>query len=179
MKRVRKYLEQRRLEKAKKVVEKRASEFLARENTVGVGVGIQYKDGKEVGRGVVVLLSKKLPESQLEKKDVHPKRVDGLRVDCVETGEFVALGDPRRKIRPIQPGISVGNCRITAGTIGMFVGYANKQTERKKDSWEVDVEPAKRLGMKTALVSQRPRGDPDIYLRDVMELLDRLDELDC
>jgi len=139
MRRVRRYLEKRRLEKAKKVVEKRASEFLARENTVGVGVGIQYKDGKEVGRGVVVLLSKKLPESQLEKKDIHPKKVDGLRVDCIETGEFVALGDPRRKIRPIQPGISVGNCRITAGTIGMFVRYANKQTERKKDSWEVDV----------------------------------------
>ena len=47
------------------------------------------------------------------------------------------------------------------------------------DRWEVEVEPAKRLGMRTALVSQKPRGDPDIYLRDVMELLDRLDELDC
>jgi len=47
------------------------------------------------------------------------------------------------------------------------------------DRWEVEVEPAKRLGMKTALVSQRPHGDPDMYLGDVMELLDRLDELDC
>ena len=47
------------------------------------------------------------------------------------------------------------------------------------DRWEVEVEPAKRLGMKTALVSQKPHGEPDIYLGDVMELLDRLDELDC
>ena len=46
------------------------------------------------------------------------------------------------------------------------------------DRWEVEVEPAKRLGMRTALVSQKPHGDPDIYLGDVMELLDRLDELD-
>jgi len=47
------------------------------------------------------------------------------------------------------------------------------------DRWEVEVEPAKRLGMRTALVSPKPRGDPDLHLRDVMELLDRLDELDC
>ena len=47
------------------------------------------------------------------------------------------------------------------------------------DRWEVEVEPAKRLGMRTALVSQKTRGDPDVYLGDVMELLDRLDELDC
>ena len=47
------------------------------------------------------------------------------------------------------------------------------------DRWEVEVEPAKRLGMRTALVSQKPHGDPDMYLGDVMELLDRLDELDC
>ena len=47
------------------------------------------------------------------------------------------------------------------------------------DRWEVEVEPAKRLGMKTALVSPKLRGDPDMHLKDVMELLDKLDELDC
>ena len=47
------------------------------------------------------------------------------------------------------------------------------------DRWEVEVEPAKKLGMKTALVSRKHHGDPDIYLKDVMEILDKLDELDC
>jgi len=47
------------------------------------------------------------------------------------------------------------------------------------DRWEVEVEPAKKLGMKTALVSRKHHGDPDIHLKDVMEILDKLDELDC
>ena len=47
------------------------------------------------------------------------------------------------------------------------------------DRWEVEVEPAKKLGMKTALVSRKQHGDPDIRLKDVMEILDKLDELDC
>ena len=47
------------------------------------------------------------------------------------------------------------------------------------DRWEVEIEPAKRLGMKTALVSRKLHGEPDIHLGDVMEILDKLDELDC
>jgi len=150
---VRKYFESRKLEKAKRIVKQRAEEFLARENTVGIGVGIQYKAGKEVGKGLVVMLSKKLPESQLDKKDVHPKKVDGLRVDCIETGEFAALGDPREKIRPIRPGISVGNCRITAGTIGMFVRYAGGVKVEKVDSFEPDIMVSENRGNRPMLLS--------------------------
>jgi len=47
------------------------------------------------------------------------------------------------------------------------------------DRWRVELEPAKKLGMRTALVSRRLQGDPDIFLRDVMELSERLRELDC
>ena len=47
------------------------------------------------------------------------------------------------------------------------------------DRWRVELEPAKRLGMRTALVSRRLQGDPDIFLRDVMELSEKLGELDC
>ena len=47
------------------------------------------------------------------------------------------------------------------------------------DRWEVEIEPAKKLGMKTALVSRKLHGEPDIRLGDVMEILDKLDELDC
>jgi len=47
------------------------------------------------------------------------------------------------------------------------------------DRWEVEIEPAKKLGMKTALVSRKLHGEPDIHLGDVMEILDKLDKLDC
>lgn len=45
------------------------------------------------------------------------------------------------------------------------------------DRWSVEVEPAKKLGMLTALVASRPRGEPDLYLRDVVELPDILRSL--
>ena len=38
------------------------------------------------------------------------------------------------------------------------------------DRWEVEVEPAKLIGMKTALVSEKLEGDPDLFLSDVLEL---------
>jgi len=45
------------------------------------------------------------------------------------------------------------------------------------DRWRVEVEPAKRLGMLTALVSPKPRGEPDLYLRDIVELPEILRKL--
>jgi len=45
------------------------------------------------------------------------------------------------------------------------------------DRWVAEVEPAKRLGMRTALVAPEPKGQPDLWLRDVVELPERLREL--
>lgn len=45
------------------------------------------------------------------------------------------------------------------------------------DRWRVEVEPAKRVGMLTALVAPEPRGNPDMYLRDVLELPGKLKPL--
>ena len=38
------------------------------------------------------------------------------------------------------------------------------------DRWKVEVEPAKKLGMKTILVSPKLVGEPDVHVRDVMEV---------
>ena len=43
------------------------------------------------------------------------------------------------------------------------------------DRWRVEVEPAKKLGMKTALVSSRPEGDPDLVIGDVSELVGKVE----
>jgi len=45
------------------------------------------------------------------------------------------------------------------------------------DRWAVEVKPAKELGMKTALVSKRRKGEPDIFVTDILQLLERLREL--
>jgi len=45
------------------------------------------------------------------------------------------------------------------------------------DRWRVELEPAKRLGMRTALVASRPEGEPDLVIEDVLELPERLRSL--
>ncbi|MEM4765858.1 MAG: HAD hydrolase-like protein, partial [Nitrososphaerota archaeon] len=42
------------------------------------------------------------------------------------------------------------------------------------DRWRVELETAKRLGMKTALVADVPRSEPDLVIQDVLELWDKL-----
>jgi hypothetical protein len=50
-----------------------------------------------------------------------PKTIDGVRTDVIETGEIVAFQDPRAKMRPARPGVSIGHFQITAGTFGCLV----------------------------------------------------------
>ena len=45
------------------------------------------------------------------------------------------------------------------------------------DRWRVEVKPAKGIGMKTALVSKKREGDPDIFITDILQLSDKLREL--
>jgi putative hydrolase of the HAD superfamily len=42
------------------------------------------------------------------------------------------------------------------------------------DRWGVELEPAKRLGMRTALVAEKPQGEPGLVIRDVLELREKL-----
>jgi len=45
------------------------------------------------------------------------------------------------------------------------------------DRWRIELEPAKKLGMKTVLVSSKLDGDPDLVIGDVLELLEKLRSL--
>jgi hypothetical protein len=42
------------------------------------GMGLGEKNGKEV---IIVFVKKKAPESQLEKSDIIPKRIEGFKTD--------------------------------------------------------------------------------------------------
>jgi hypothetical protein len=100
------------------------------QNVVGVGVGEQVVDGKPTGvMAVKFFVRVKYPESELSRTTLLPKDIDGLPVDVEETGlfrRFAPMPNPKTKIRPAQPGCSVGyrdpaNQYIMAGTFGALV----------------------------------------------------------
>ena len=113
------------------------------ENVVGVGVGEKLSDGRHTGiMSVKFLVRMKYPESDLDSKSVLPKEIDGLPTDVEQVGIFRRLAatgaararrqpagpmpNPRTKIRPAQPGCSIGfqdpnNQFVMAGTFGAVV----------------------------------------------------------
>jgi hypothetical protein len=120
----------------------------ANSNVVGVGIGEKLVDGLSTGiRSIKIFVKLKLPVSQILAKNVLPKTIGGLPVDVEQTGEFrrlakkkrpaaavasPAIPDPRTKIRPAQPGCSVGfedpNQQFTmAGTFGALVEQGSDQ----------------------------------------------------
>lgn len=103
---------------------KRASEagLAGRANTVAVGVGYKVSNGVQTDElSVIVSVRRKLPRAQLTEAELVPAAVDGVRTDVIETGEIVAFQDPKARMRPARPGVSIGHFQITAGTFGCLV----------------------------------------------------------
>lgn len=100
-----------------------AEKHLARRaNTVAVGVGYKVSQGAATDElAVIVSVRRKLPQAELTEADLVPKTLDGARTDVIEVGDIVAFQDPKARLRPAQPGVSVGQFQITAGTFGCLV----------------------------------------------------------
>jgi len=104
-------------------------------NVVGVGVGEKISDNRRTGiMAVKFLVRAKYAEKHISQKHVLPKSIGGLPVDVEEVGLFrrfaapavAASIDPRTRVRPAQPGCSIGfadpNGQFTmAGTFGALV----------------------------------------------------------
>jgi hypothetical protein len=118
-------------------------------NVVGVGIAEKLVDNKPAGvLSIKFLVRSKFPESDISTSQALPKMVDGLPTDVEEVGLIRPLArksaparrrssrpakkaaagmpDPRQKIRPAQPGCSVGfrdpsNQFVMAGTFGALV----------------------------------------------------------
>jgi hypothetical protein len=102
-------------------------------NVVGVGIGEKIADDKPTGvQAVRFLVRIKYPGSELLAENLLPGTIDGLPTDVEEVGLFrrlltaAAPPNPRTKIRPAQPGCSVGfqdpqNQFVMAGTFGALV----------------------------------------------------------
>jgi hypothetical protein len=118
-----------------------ATDLAPRQNVVGVGVDEKYVDGVPTGVPVVkFLVRSKVAASALTKRELLPARVDGFETDVEETGPIVpqakkissstssssSLPNPRKRIRPAQPGYSIGfrepaDLFVMAGTFGLLV----------------------------------------------------------
>lgn len=113
--------------------------LLSLPNVMGLGYGF-----KEIGghltfhKGIVVLVEKKIPESQMIKAQLVPKSIGGMVSDVIEAGPMYAWGhhpglnkypsitdkidNPRRtRWRPAPGGVSIGHYKITSGTLGAVV----------------------------------------------------------
>lgn len=106
-------------------------DLLGRANVIGVGTGPKRRGGRETGEeAVIVFVTEKLPESQLDEADVCPKtvRIDerDVATDVVQAGEVWAQAvgaeqtspDRTTKYRPAPASVSTGHPDITAGTLG-------------------------------------------------------------
>jgi hypothetical protein len=101
------------------------------QNVVGVGVGEQIVDGMPTGvMAVKFFVRLKYGEHELSRSSLLPKAIAGLPVDVEETGLFrrfkTPMPNPKTRIRPAQPGCSIGfrdpaDQFIMAGTFGAVV----------------------------------------------------------
>lgn len=117
--------------KTRSAVKRHCDELLTKQNVIGVGAGLEEKDGTKTGReAVIVLVRNKLPISRLSTEDLVPRELDDdgelVPTDVIEVGDIYALPvDHKDEHRPLVPGISCGHHKITAGTLGLIVKKNN------------------------------------------------------
>lgn len=98
-------------------------DFMRRRNVVACGVGYKVRDNQVTSEpSIMVSVTRKQPLSELPASDVIPRMVDDVATDVVETGEIRSFTlDRRSRLRPLQPGVSIGHIDGSAGTLGCFV----------------------------------------------------------
>lgn len=116
------------METLKAILDQYRAELLKRRNVVGVGIGYKTRGGEQTDTiGIVAFVDRKLPLEQLAADDVVPSNLAGVATDVVEVGKIRALQyaepvqSPVDRLRPVQPGCSVGHYLVTAGTLGAIV----------------------------------------------------------
>jgi hypothetical protein len=78
-------------QRAAQVKERYEQSLLAKENVVGVGVGIRKHGGEYTGEvALIVMVRRKLPASQVPPEDLLPEEIDGIPVDVQEVGALDA-----------------------------------------------------------------------------------------
>ena len=78
-------------QRAVEVKELHEESLLAKENVVGVGVGIRKREGVYTGEvAVIVMVRRKLPRIEIPEDDLLPEEIDGIPIDVQEVGAIDA-----------------------------------------------------------------------------------------
>ena len=92
-----------------------------KKNVNGFGRGFLVRNGRIIGRGFVVTVTKKVPVHLLKEEDLIPREIGGIETDVLEVGDLKFLDmDRTQRYRPFPMGVSCGNVQITAGTAGFL-----------------------------------------------------------
>ncbi|GAB4268812.1 chymotrypsin family serine protease [Thermincola ferriacetica] len=112
------------MEKIKATIQKYQNSLFSRANVCGVGMGkkmVRSISSADAPMSIVVLVKKKLPESELRVHDIVPKEINGIPTDVIEVGDIKLQASRTIKYKKVQPGVSIGHYKITAGTLGAVV----------------------------------------------------------
>jgi hypothetical protein len=110
------------IEQAQKAKRQHAAKLMDLNNVVATGVGFKIAGDTQTDEpSVIVSVVKKLPVNQLMASSIVPKTVGDVKTDVIETGRIFAFQDPKLKMRPARPGVSIGHYLITTGTFGCLV----------------------------------------------------------
>lgn len=140
-----------KMEQATAVLNAVRDDWLARDGVTAVDLGFKWSQGLMTGKlSIRVHVAQKRPEAELSDDDLFPEEVDGIPVDVLE-GEYglqllpdntqLEAAPEARKARydPIPLGVSAGNPRITAGTLGAKVYDAASLVPMALSNWHVFV----------------------------------------
>ncbi|NBJ14653.1 MAG: hypothetical protein FNP40_03595 [Dehalobacter sp. 4CP] len=110
--------------------------LLSLNNVVGIGYGLKEVKGKLTDqKAIVVMVSRKVTQTELIRRHVVLKSIEGFVTDVIEVGKVSAHRiqeeGPIREAednvsrksswRPGPGGVSIGHYKITAGTLGVVV----------------------------------------------------------
>lgn len=110
--------------------------FLSMPGIVSVGLGYKIKNNRFTGVPCLVFgVEKKLSRGILSRDQHIPRSLDKLPTDVIQTGKirFIGYALPvarlrddevetrKTRVRPAQPGVSIGHYKVTAGTFSALV----------------------------------------------------------
>ncbi len=140
-----------KMEHATAVLNSVREEWLARDGVTAVDLGFKWSQGLMTGTlSIRVHVAEKKPVSELSEEDLFPEEIEGIPVDVIEAEYGLQLlpeqsqleaAPEARKARydPVPLGVSAGNPRITAGTLGAKVYDVDSLLPMALSNWHVFV----------------------------------------
>lgn len=116
------------MERLRQILNAHRTDILRRPNVIGVGIGYKSRAGQKTDDlSIIAFVERKVPAGQMAAAELVPPSLDGVPTDVIEVGRIRPLlkaepvADPRSRMRPLQPGCSIGHYLISAGTLGAVV----------------------------------------------------------